>query len=82
MPIRGNMDKELAEDIYWVLEDKPRFASEFCCDKENYLRLKKERVKISTRYSELKSENSFSEAQRIATVEWLTNYERECPKEH
>lgn len=70
------MDEKTAEDIYWVLTDKHTFIIQD--HEESYWRLKVERVKISTRYYELKATHSFSDAQRIATIEWLIDYEKRC----
>lgn len=68
------INKRLAEDIYWVLTDKTRFTIGFE-DDENFDRIKKERVKIANRYSELKSTHSFSDSERIAIIEWLMDLE-------
>ncbi len=69
------MDKQLAEDIYWVLSDKYNFTLNFPSEtSDDYMRIKKERVKISNRYSELKSSNSFADSAQQATVEWLEGY--------
>lgn len=69
------MDKQLAEDIYWVLAYKTNFTLNFPSEtSDEYTRIKKERVKIANRYSGLKSTHSFEESARIATVEWLMNY--------
>ena len=69
------MDKQLAEDIYWVLTEKYNFTLHFPSEtSDDYLRIKKERVKIGKRYSELKSTESFLDSSRIACVEWLMNY--------
>lgn len=67
------MNKKLAEDVYWVLSDKYNFTLNYP-DSDDYMRIKKERVKISNRYSELKSTHSFEESTRMATVEWLEGY--------
>lgn len=65
------MDQQRANDIYWVtVAGKYEFSCAFP-DGPEYERLKRERVKIDSRYSELKGTNSFSEALRIATTEWL-----------
>lgn len=63
------MKEELAEDIYWVLTSKHDFTLNH--PEQHYDRLKRERVKISKRYNELKSIHCFADAERIATIEWL-----------
>lgn len=64
------MDRFLAEFIFWVLSDKHLFTMDYP-DEKSYDRVKKERVKIANRYTELKSKFSFAESERIATIEWL-----------
>lgn len=66
------MDKQTAEDIYWVLADKYTFSMTHW-EGEEYERLKRLRVKIVRRYNELKSTHSFRESDRLSVVEWLMN---------
>ncbi len=73
------MDKQKAEDIFWVLSYTNNFIEDYD-NPDDFLRIQTERDKISNRYSELKATYSFSESLRIATVEWLMNYEIECPE--
>lgn len=72
MPDIYSMNKQTAEDIYWVLSDKHTFSMTHGKGEE-YERLKRLRVKISRRYNELKSTHSFTESERISIVEWLMN---------
>ena len=75
------MNKKQAEDIYWVLSDKVKFA---CSSLDNIERnrIKKERVKIANRYMELKTDHDFLESEQIAIVEWLMNLQgHECEQE-
>lgn len=69
------MNKQIAEDIYWVLATKVEFTLMYPSEiSDDYSRLKKERVKISNRCSELKKTHPFDDSARIATVEWLEGY--------
>jgi hypothetical protein len=68
------MNKKQAEDIYWVLASKYNFNL-FYADSDDYLRIKKERVKIANRYIELKRDHIHEDAERMATTEWLQGLE-------
>lgn len=72
------MDKKKAQDIYWVLASKYNFNL-FYADSDDYLRIKKERVKIANRYIELKRDHTHEDAEIMATIEWLMNLQvHEC----
>lgn len=70
-PVKVKMDKGTAELIYWCTVPKYDFLN---VPEDLYGKCKKERVKIANRYSDLKLENSFEDANRMAIVEWLMNF--------
>ena len=65
------MKKETAELIYWALASHIAFGTLFDQDSDNYEEVKKARVRISKRYGELRGSHGFSEADKIARIEWL-----------
>ncbi len=58
---------DLASEIYWVVADRVKFIE----DTSLRRRLNKEQKKIAMKYSELKSSNSFLDAEKTAVVEWI-----------